>query len=373
MARVVSAVVFQRMRAALGRVELERRVRQLEQDGGTPGVEDLRSEIDRAVHEAVRVNEAVLLRRLDQLAEAVEEVRSGLAANRRHTEEAVAAVHQAAFAAAREHTEAAVEVSAQALIRRIETLRRAQQVAPATTPDTSASAAPGPDAAAAPVIDPALYIALEDRFRGDPAMIEQRQRAYVGYVEDVVDAEHPLLDLGSGRGEWLRVLAEHAVPAIGVDSNPVSVLECRDAGLEVVEGDLVRHLAERPAGSLGAVTMFQVVEHLPFPVLVSTLAAAARALRPGGVLIAETPNATNLRVAASTFWIDPTHQRPVHPEVLVFLAIECGFADVERVFANRLGPVPDVAGLPRGAAETVRRLAEEVDGPGDFALVARVP
>ena len=44
--------------------------------------------------------------------------------------------------------------------------------------------------------------------------------------------------------------------------------------------------------------MFQVVEHLPLPVLLDVLAECVRVLRPGGVLIAETPNALNLRVPA---------------------------------------------------------------------------
>ena len=71
--------------------------------------------------------------------------------------------------------------------------------------------------------------------------------------------------------------------------------------------------------------MLHVVEHLPFDLLLTTFQEAFRVLEPGGILIAEIPNSLNLTVGASTFWIDPTHQRPLHPEVLNFLAVHCGF------------------------------------------------
>jgi len=112
------------------------------------------------------------------------------------------------------------------------------------------------------------------------------------------------------------------------------------------------------------ITMFQVVEHLPFPVLVDVLRECARVLRPGGVLVAETPNSTNLQVAASTFWLDPTHQRPLHPDLLKFLAVECGFVKVDGWFLHDLGDAhPHVDPV-------VERLRQLVDGPGDFSLLA---
>ena len=58
---------------------------------------------------------------------------------------------------------------------------------------------------------------------------------------------------------------------------------------------------------------------------------AWRALRPGGVLILETPNPLSLVVAARNFWLDPTHRRPVHPESLELSFELAGFEPVERV------------------------------------------
>jgi SAM-dependent methyltransferase len=359
--------VLERLRAALrGGDEVGRRLQALEDAVAQSGPAGGRA-LDEVVHDAVELNATVLQRRLDALVGEIDSLRAEVRGGR-------------------EHTEAAVEVAERKLVRRMDLLRRTiesgspasavggsgertTERAPGTAGDRSVDDVPTP---AAPAIDAGLYVALEDRFRGEAALIADRQRAYLPHLGSLVDADHPVLDIGSGRGEWLGLLAQAEIPAVGVDSNPVSVAECREAGLQVVEADLTEHLAGLPDGSIGAVTMFQVVEHLPFPVLVSTLRAVARVLRPGGVLIAETPNALNLQVAATNFWIDPTHQRPLHPEVLVFLALESGFTDIERVFANRIGPDPtDLSDLPEAAAALLGRLSEAVDGPGDFCLVAR--
>ena len=44
-----------------------------------------------------------------------------------------------------------------------------------------------------------------------------------------------------------------------------------------------------------------------------------RALRPGGVAIFETPNPENLIVGACNFWNDPTHHKPLPPEMMRFI------------------------------------------------------
>ena len=221
-------------------------------------------------------------------------------------------------------------------------------------------------------VDDLLYLAIEDRFRGDPAEIRTRQERYLPFLPDVIDETHPLLDLGAGRGEWLGVLAEHGVPARGVDSNVSCVDECRAAGLSADVGDLVDFLAASEDHSFGAISMFHVVEHLPFGVLADVIRECARVLVPGGLLIAETPNALNLRVAATNFWLDPTHVRPLHPELLRLLADRGGFARTQDLFINEIGTPLELT--PRCAAdEWIQELSRSLDGPGDYALLAWTP
>jgi hypothetical protein len=91
---------------------------------------------------------------------------------------------------------------------------------------------------------------------------------------------------------------------------------------------------------------------------------------PGGLLIAEVPNAKNLRVASGTFWIDPTHQRPLFPELLLFLATEVGFKKSEGRYVNHFSPNREITGLDEGVEIALKSLLYLVEGPEDFALLA---
>jgi SAM-dependent methyltransferase len=105
-------------------------------------------------------------------------------------------------------------------------------------------------------------------------------------------------------------------------------------------------------------------------VLVDTFRLILRALKPGGVLIAEVPNAKNLRVSAGTFWIDPTHQRPLFPEFLQFLAKELGFSKADGLYVNNLSPVHDLSSLEAPVRHALQSVLDAVDTFGDFALIA---
>jgi O-antigen chain-terminating methyltransferase len=225
------------------------------------------------------------------------------------------------------------------------------------------------------------YVEFERRYRGTEEEIAERIRAYLRHLAGA----SPLLDLGCGRGEALRVFAAAGLAARGVDSSAEMVAHCRAQGLEVVEGDLLAHLAAMPRESLGAVVSFHVVEHLPVVVLERLVALAWAALRPGGVLVLETPSPLSLVVAARNFWLDPTHQRPVHPGYLRELVSQQGFGDVEvlelRPFLpeERLPEVPltSLAADLHPLADRVNRLRDRLDdllfGCQDYGLVARKP
>jgi SAM-dependent methyltransferase len=222
-----------------------------------------------------------------------------------------------------------------------------------------------------PVIDDALYVSLEDRFRGDVQIVAQRQSEYIPFVSKVASPSTPVLDLGCGRGEWLLLLKEKNIASIGIDSNDAAVAECTALGLEVKKAELLSTLNATPSNSLGAVTMFQVLEHLPFNLVVEVIREALRVLIPGGIFIGEIPNCETLRVGASTFWIDPTHQRPLYPAVLEFIAAQVGFQSVEGKYSSPLSPAPDLKSVPEDIADVIRDLHYKVNGPGDFAIIAK--
>jgi SAM-dependent methyltransferase len=228
------------------------------------------------------------------------------------------------------------------------------------------------------------YFELERRYRGTEGEIRERISPYLPYFRSLPEGA-PVLDLGCGRGESLALLRDHGLAGRGVDSSARMVQLCRERGLDAEVGDLFEVLAGVPEGTLGGVTSFHVIEHLPAGALDRLVRLAYRALRPGGVLILETPNPLSVVVAARNFWLDPTHVRPVHPESLRLMFELAGFDPVERLDlrpfseADRL-PEIGLAGLPpeqRALADQVNRLRDRLDdllfGFQDFGMVGKRP
>ena len=165
--------------------------------------------------------------------------------------------------------------------------------------------------------------------------------------------------------ELVRLLADNGQAAVGVDVNTGQVAD--DDQHLLVEDDLFRWLDRQPDGSLRAATAAHVVEHLPTDLQIRLVFEAHRVVAPGGVLVLETPNALSLSTAATNFWVDPTHERPVHPLFLEFLAHEAGFA------RTRTLPLHPVALAFHGTGsepQLVDDLNSLIFGHGDVAFVA---
>jgi SAM-dependent methyltransferase len=223
------------------------------------------------------------------------------------------------------------------------------------------------------------YMAFEERFRGNRDAIMQRQRCYLPIIRSSTagSSAAAVLDLGCGRGEWIELLGRNDIVARGVDQNAVMVQRCRDRGLSAETADIYEYLPSIANGSLGAVTAFQVIEHLPPGRVMTLLSESYRTLAKGGVAIFETPNPCNLVVGAANFHADPTHCRPIFPQTAQFMAESVGFTDVSLFFPP--APWPD---NPYPAIEEDHPLAASINplvnlanthfaASPDFAVIAR--
>jgi O-antigen chain-terminating methyltransferase len=180
-----------------------------------------------------------------------------------------------------------------------------------------------------------FYREFEDKYRGSREDIKGKLKTYLDFVLPVaqLSTDSTAVDLGCGRGEWLELLREHDITAVGVDQNKEMLEACFEIGLNVIQGDALAYLRGLSDSSVLVVSGFHIAEHLPFDVLQELYAQAHRVLVPLGLLILETPNPENLVVGASSFYMDPTHERPIPPQLLTFLAQHTGF---ERVMHLRL-------------------------------------
>jgi O-antigen chain-terminating methyltransferase len=173
-----------------------------------------------------------------------------------------------------------------------------------------------------------FYRAFEDRHRGSRELIKSRLSAYQPFLAPLPAVAHPAvaLDLGCGRGEWLELLGELGFSARGVDLDEGMLAACRERGLDVATADALSSLRALPDASVALVSAFHLVEHIPFDDVQELIAHALRVLRPGGLLIMETPNPENLVVGSTNFYTDPSHLRPVPPLLLDFAVEFAGFA-----------------------------------------------
>lgn len=216
-----------------------------------------------------------------------------------------------------------------------------------------------------------FYVEFEALFRGDRTSIKERLKVYLPYLQLIPkdqDGEwKKVIDVGCGRGEWLELLAENEIPCMGVDMNSHMVNICIANSLYACCDDAISVLRKQPSNSVGAVTGFHIIEHLPFELLLELFDAALNALSPGGLIIFETPNPENVKVGSCSFYSDPTHLHPIVPQVAEFMAKQRGFTKTQIL---RLHPLPD-ENLLKGGSPVEELINKEFFGPQDYAVIGR--
>lgn len=243
-----------------------------------------------------------------------------------------------------------------------------------------AEAEGSPSAAGSASSEGCDYLDFNARFTALGSVVRKTYRQYLPLFE----GRGSVLDAGCGQGHFLELLQELDVDGYGVDIDEEMVELCRLKGLRAQVGDVVAHLSDLPDESLGGIFSGHLIEHLDPPALRRFLTLAHRALCPGGILVCETPNTRSLFVLANTFYRDPTHKQPVHPETYQFMAQAEGFVDVELRYSlsapddRAIKPIsapegsdPSMQVMVRKLNQRLQRIDETVFGYQNVALVAR--
>lgn len=166
-----------------------------------------------------------------------------------------------------------------------------------------------------------------------------------------------ILDFGCGSGDFLAQARCFGADVYGIDASPDRRMWADRAGA-VIEASLDRLPADLK-GRMDAVTLFEVLEHLDAPREI--LLALAEWVRPGGLLILETPDAghvSGIATAEDYHLVHPIdHINAFSPATLTRIAKEAGFAPARR----RLGFTS--SSLAQSVRKEARRLLTWAGAP----------
>ncbi len=155
----------------------------------------------------------------------------------------------------------------------------------------------------------------------------EMQSGYVAHFQGC----HKVLDLACGSGIFLELLAEHGIPALGVERNPAVVAWVKQHGWDIVEQDVFAFL-EQTTETYDGVFCSHFLEHLPFEQVLRFFELLAPRVSAAGTVVIVVPNPESIRMQLLGFWRDPEHVRFYHPELLEAI---CRHAGLEVTHSNR--------------------------------------
>lgn len=187
------------------------------------------------------------------------------------------------------------------------------------------------------------YVSMEASVRGlshSPAEYDAQAAAIHARVRRWLPADRaaPVLDIGCGPGYFLYLLHRLGYTDVtGVDLSEEQLALARRSSprAALVHGDARDVLAANP-GRFALITGFDFIEHFGKDELFPLLRSVSAALRPGGRLVLQTPNAAS-PWGLMVRYGDLTHELAFEPHSLAYALRMAGFTDVE---TRECGPHP---------------------------------
>ncbi len=188
-----------------------------------------------------------------------------------------------------------------------------------------------------------IYETYATSFQGAPELFdvvaaERWGNAYDYYFRDWLpkDKDARVIEVACGGGRFLHFLKSRGFGEIaGVDISPQQVLLALQVIRDVQEGNAIEIL-EGHRSNYDLIVGLDIVEHFNKIEALRFLDACLTALRPGGRLILQTPNAESPWGSASRYG-DFTHEIGFSPNAISTLLKFVGFRSID---VREMGPVP---------------------------------
>ncbi len=197
-----------------------------------------------------------------------------------------------------------------------------------------------------------------------PALVPLAQRR-LHSINALVATKGRLLDFGCAAGIFLEVAKDDGWEVAGVELSSDMAASARERlGVHVVQDP-----SELP-GAFDAITMWEVIEHLPRPLM--TLTALRERMPSGGLLMLSTPNTGHWQAQqdpeAWEGYRPPSHLLFFNSDTLRATLAQAGFRDV---IVERTAPTPPLPAAVRSWTRPLQQgLADGSARPWRLALYA---
>jgi SAM-dependent methyltransferase len=157
-------------------------------------------------------------------------------------------------------------------------------------------------------------------------VVPEEQKRIQSYYLPFFDGCRRVVDLGCGDGDFVDLLNENGIEAIGVDYDDECCAAARKRNLHVVCADVFDYLQELDEGTIDGIFSSHLVEHLPYDKVLELLHLSHRALAKGGVIVLSTPNVKAIFSHLEMFYLHFGHVSFYHPDLLRFFLEYAGFS-----------------------------------------------
>jgi 2-polyprenyl-3-methyl-5-hydroxy-6-metoxy-1,4-benzoquinol methylase len=216
------------------------------------------------------------------------------------------------------------------------------------------------------------YASFENRYRGTEEEVKKQQEIYLSYFKQ----DKKILDLGCGRGEFIGLLAQNGIEAQGIDINEQMIDICRNKGYNCHKAGILETLSEQEDNSLGGIFSSQVIEHLNPAYLKRMIEIAYFKLAPDSHIILETLNPASVFSLVQVYFLDISHQQPIHPQTLKFLLESAGFDEVDIKYSSpleeeKLNSLPGTDEMATSLNQNIDKLNELLYAPTNYAAIGK--